>query len=162
MPSCSKSFILTGMCIDRSDGQFFKAMEWRWSFKILTITIDGSWQDQPLEAMVFPILGTNGSRWLQTEICDKLHINKDIKNRYASYQFIFLKCSVQKYYYYVQKNCLFCGSCRNITIQGQGVPRVPCRAIFGVRAEILSFGEIFTSVNLGWSRKTELAPHLHT
>ena len=81
------------MC-SRRDGQFFKAMEWRWLFfssdgiglvlKILTITIDGSWQDQPLAAMVFqwffPILGTNGSQWLQTEICDKLRVNKDIKN----------------------------------------------------------------------------------
>ena len=60
---------------------FLPAMEWRWSLKILTITIDGSWQDQPWAAMVFPILGTNGSRWLQTEIRDKLRVNKDIKNR---------------------------------------------------------------------------------
>ena len=29
---------------------------------------------------------------------------------------------VQKYYYHVQKNCPFLGLCRNITIQGQGVP----------------------------------------
>ena len=53
--------------------------------------------------------------------------------------------SVQKYYYHVQKNCLFLGSCRNITIQGQGVPGVSCRAIFGVREEILIFGDIYTS-----------------
>ena len=53
--------------------------------------------------------------------------------------------SVQKYYYHVQKNCLFLGPCRNITIQGQGVPGVPCRAIFRGREEILIFGEIFTS-----------------
>ena len=53
--------------------------------------------------------------------------------------------SVQKYYYHVQKNCLFLGPCRNITIQGQGVPGVSCRAIFGVREEVLIFGEIFTS-----------------
>ena len=25
----------------------------------------------------FPILGTNGSQWLQTEICDKLHAIKN-------------------------------------------------------------------------------------
>ena len=53
--------------------------------------------------------------------------------------------SVQKYYYYVQQNGLFLDPCRNITIQGQGVPGVSCRAIFGVREEILIFGEIFTS-----------------
>ena len=53
--------------------------------------------------------------------------------------------SVQKYYYHVQKNCLFLGSCRNITIQGQGVPGFSCRAIFGVREYILIFGEIYTS-----------------
>ena len=51
--------------------------------------------------------------------------------------------SVQKYYYHVQKNCLFLGPCRNITIQGQGVPGFSCRAIFGVR--VLIFGEIYTS-----------------
>merc|ERR1712203_512796 len=53
--------------------------------------------------------------------------------------------SVQNYYYHVQKNCLFLSPCRNITIQGQGVPGVSCRAIFGVREEILIFGEIYTS-----------------
>ena len=56
-------------------GCFSPAMEWRWFWKFLTITIDGFWWDQPLATMVFqwffPILGTNGSRWLQTEICDK-------------------------------------------------------------------------------------------
>ena len=35
------------------DGCFSPTMEWRWSLKILTITIDGSWKDQPLAAMVF-------------------------------------------------------------------------------------------------------------
>ena len=30
-------------------------------------------------SMVFPILRTNGSQWLQTEICDKLRVNKDVK-----------------------------------------------------------------------------------
>ena len=35
------------------DGCFSPTMEWRWSLKILTITIDGSWRDQPLAAMVF-------------------------------------------------------------------------------------------------------------
>ena len=49
----------------------------------------------------------------------------------------------------MQKNCLFLGPCRNITIQGQGVPGVSCRAIFGVREEILIFGEIFTSAAQG-------------
>ena len=47
--------------------------------------------------------------------------------------------SVQKYYYYVQKYCLFWGSCRNITDLGPGVPGFSCRAIFGVREEILIF-----------------------
>ena len=46
--------------------------------------------------------------------------------------------------YYVQKNCLFCALYRNITVQAQGcvhkgVPGFPCRAIFGVREEILVF-----------------------
>ena len=53
--------------------------------------------------------------------------------------------SVQKYYFHVQKIFLFLGPCRNITIQGQGVPGFPCRAIFGVREKILIFGEIYTS-----------------
>ena len=39
--------------------------------------------------------------------------------------------SVQKYYY--------------PGLQGQGDPGVLCRAIFGVREEILIFGEIYTS-----------------
>ena len=65
--------------------------------------------------------------------------------------------SVQKYYYHVQKNCLFLGPCRNITIQGQGVPGVSCRAIFGVREEILIFGEIYTSVRITSLMKTALA-----
>ena len=34
------------------------------------------------------ILGTNGSRWLQTEIFDKLHENKNVENRNARYRFI--------------------------------------------------------------------------
>ena len=50
-----------------------------------------------------------------------------------------------------RKIAFFLGPCRNITIQGhqgQGVPGVPCRAIFSGREEILIFGEIFTSVLL--------------
>ena len=51
--------------------------------------------------------------------------------------------SVQIYCYYVQKNCLFWASCRNITVHSgpgtQGVPGFPCRAIFGVCEEILVF-----------------------
>ena len=73
--------------------------------------------------------------------------------------------SVQKYYYHVQKNCLFLGPSRNITIQGQGVPGVSCRAIFGVREEILIFGEIFTSAlkslverRLCWERNLKFGP----
>ena len=38
------------------DGCFSRTMEWRWSLQILTITINGSWQDQPLAAMVFQCL----------------------------------------------------------------------------------------------------------
>ena len=59
--------------------------------------------------------------------------------------------SVQKYYCYVQKNRLFWASCRNITGQEPGAPGFSCRAIFGVREEILIFwrnihlcGETFT------------------
>ena len=50
-----------------------------------------------------------------------------------------------------RKIAFFLGPCRNITIQGhqgQGVPGVPCRAIFSGREEILIFGEIFTSVSM--------------
>ena len=47
--------------------------------------------------------------------------------------------SVQKYHYYVQKNRLFWALCRNITDQEPGAPGVSCRAIFGVREEILIF-----------------------
>ena len=46
---------------------------------------------------------------------------------------------MQKYYCYVQKNCLFWASCRNITGQEPGAPGFSCRAIFGVREEILVF-----------------------
>ena len=102
-----KTLLCPSSKLDRSDGQFFKGMEWgwlffsndgmamvfenshhhhRWFLAGSTIGSDGF-------SMVFPILGTNGSRWLQTEICDKLRLNKDIKNRNASHQFIFLKCS---------------------------------------------------------------------
>ena len=63
--------------------------------------------------------------------------------------------SVQKYYYHVQKNCLFLGPCKNITIQGQGVLGVSCMAILGVREEIVIIGEIFTS-DLGSCSRTEL------
>ena len=52
---------------------------------------------------------------------------------------------MQKYYYYVQKYCLFWGPCRNITIQEPGGAGFSCRAIFGVCADIFIFGEIFTS-----------------
>jgi len=72
--------------------------------------------------------------------------------------------SVQKYYYHVQKNCLFLGPCRNITIQGQGVPGVSCRAFFGVREEILIFGEIYTSgqdTPQKWWRHLWTAPYSH-
>ena len=54
--------------------------------------------------------------------------------------------SVQIYCYYVQKNCLFWASCRNNTVQWQGVPGFPCRAIFGGVKKYWFFGEIFTSV----------------
>ena len=33
------------------------------------------------------ILGTIGSRWLQTEICKNLHANKNVENRNAIYRF---------------------------------------------------------------------------
>ena len=46
---------------------------------------------------------------------------------------------MQKYYCYVQKNRLFWASCRNITGQEPGAPGFSCRAIFGVREEILVF-----------------------
>ena len=39
--------------IFQGDGCFSPMMEWRRYLKILTITIDGSWQDQLLAAMVF-------------------------------------------------------------------------------------------------------------
>ena len=67
-------------------------MEWRWSLKILTITIDGSWQDQPLATMVFqwffqfwgPMVhdgywkgAVNTAFFLtKNEICDKMRVNK--------------------------------------------------------------------------------------
>ena len=53
-------------------------MEWQWFLKILTITIDGMVPAQPLAAMVFqwffPILRTNGSRWLR----DKMRVIEDL------------------------------------------------------------------------------------
>ena len=74
------------------DGCFSRTMEWRWSLQNLTITINGSWQDQPLAAMVFqwffPFLGTNGSRWLlKGNIRDKTRIYKDVNNRNLSENF---------------------------------------------------------------------------
>ena len=76
--------------IDRSDGQFFKAMEWRWLFFSndgMAMVFEnshhhhrwflaGSTIGSDGFSMVFPILGTNVSRWLQTEIRDKLRVNK--------------------------------------------------------------------------------------
>ena len=86
--------------LDRSDGQFFKAMEWRWLFFsndgmamvfenshhhhrwfLAGSTID--WQRWFFYG--FSILGTNGSRWLQSEICDKMNANKNVENRNANY-----------------------------------------------------------------------------
>ena len=55
------------------DGCFLPTMEWRWSLKILTITIDGSWQDQPLATMV----------WMEINIRDKMRVYKDVNNRNA-------------------------------------------------------------------------------
>ena len=43
----------------------------RWFLAGSTIGSDGF-------SMVFPILGTNVSRWLQTEIRDKLRVNKHL------------------------------------------------------------------------------------
>ena len=72
--------------VDWSDGQFLMAMEWRW----LLFSSDGMvmvlkfshhhhcWflvgstiGNNGFSMVFFPISGTNGSRWLQTEICDK-------------------------------------------------------------------------------------------
>ena len=72
-------------------------MEWGWFLKVHTITIDGSWQDQPLAAMVFqwffqfwgPMV--NNGYWKEAfnnaffltknEIHNKMRVNKDVKNR---------------------------------------------------------------------------------
>ena len=64
--------------LDRSDGQFFKAMEWRWLFFSndgMAMVFEnshhhhrwflaGSTIGSDGFSMVFPILGTNGSQWL--------------------------------------------------------------------------------------------------
>ena len=64
--------------VDRNNGQFFKAMEWRWLFFSndgMAMVIEnshhhhrwflaGSTIGSDVFSMVFPILGTNGSRWL--------------------------------------------------------------------------------------------------
>ena len=63
-------------------------MEWRWSLKILTITIDGSWQDQPLAAMVFQWFFQFWGPMVHDGYKLKLRVNKDIKNRNASYKFV--------------------------------------------------------------------------
>ena len=82
------------------DGCFSPTMEWRWSLKILTITIDGSWQDQPLATMVFqwffqfwgPMVhdgywkGAFNNTFFFTKkinIRDKMRVYKDVKNRNA-------------------------------------------------------------------------------
>ena len=57
----------------------------------------------------------------------------------------FLGEPVQKYYYYVQKYCLFWASCRNITVQEPSLPGNPCRAIFGHVQKYWFLEEIFTS-----------------
>ena len=58
-------------------------------------------------SMVFPILRTNGSQWLQTEICDKLRVNKDVKK---------LKCELsiyfsQMFYIFSQSHIFFTRTC---------------------------------------------------
>ena len=74
------------------DGCFSPTMEWRWSLKILTITIDGSWHDQPLAAMVFqwfiqfwgPMV--HDGYWkgavnnALTKICDTMRVSKFLAN----------------------------------------------------------------------------------
>ena len=76
---------------------FSPMMEWRWYLKILTITIDGSWQDQPLAAMVFqwffqfwgPMVHdgywkgafNNAFFYQKNELRDTMLPNKDVKNR---------------------------------------------------------------------------------
>ena len=86
-------------------------MEWRSSLKNFTITINGSLWDQLLATKVFqwffPILRTNGSQWLQTEICDKLRVNKDVKK---------LKCELsiyfsQMFYIFSQSHIFFTRTC---------------------------------------------------
>ena len=66
------------LALDRNDGQFFKAMEWRWLFFSndgMAMVFEnshhhhrwflaGSTIGNDGFSMVFPILGTNGSRWL--------------------------------------------------------------------------------------------------
>ena len=80
-------FIVKSWChLDWSDGQFFMAMECRWVFfssdgmaMVLKISHHHHWWflvgstigNNGFSMVFFPILGTNGSRWLQTEICDK-------------------------------------------------------------------------------------------
>ena len=89
------------MVIDRSDGQFFKAMEWRWLFFSndgMAMVFEnshhhhqwflaGSTIGSDGFSMVFPILGTNVSRWLQTEIRDKLRVNKTSKTEMQAINF---------------------------------------------------------------------------
>ena len=58
-------------------------------------------------SMVFPILRTNGSQWLQTEICNKLRVNKDVKK---------LKCELsiyfsQMFYIFSQSHIFFTRTC---------------------------------------------------
>ena len=92
---CSTGCIITANYtnVDRNDGQFFKAMEWRWLFFSndgMAMVFEnshhhhrwflaGSTIGSDGFSMDFPILGTNGSRWLQTEIRDELRVNKTSK-----------------------------------------------------------------------------------
>ena len=66
-------------------------MEWQWFLKILTITIDGSWQDQPLAAMVFqwflqfwgPMVHDGYWKGAFNNTFFSQHIDKYVKNRNA-------------------------------------------------------------------------------
>ena len=70
------------------DGCFSPTMEWRWFLIILTITIDGSWQIGFSNFWDQCFTMVTGRKPLimcffhtKNEICDKIRVNKYVKNR---------------------------------------------------------------------------------
>ena len=78
---------------------------------------------------------------------------RQINELHADLASFLLNCARKKHFLggFVQKCHFFWGLCRNITVPSYCTSGVLCRAFFRGCAEILIFGEIFTSVYHTWA-----------